>query len=55
VIRCLWSEGVPGGQIHQRTCAFSHRVVYEQIMFKKGCASVTDAERSGRPTTPTTI
>jgi hypothetical protein len=21
VIRFLWAEGVPGGQIHQRTCA----------------------------------
>jgi hypothetical protein len=37
----LWSEGIPGEQIHQGTCAqygdnaVSHRVVYEWIeMFK---------------------
>jgi transposase len=60
VIRSLWAEGVPGGQIHQHMCAqygvsaLSHRVVYEWIeMFKNGYMSVTDAERLGRPTTAT--
>jgi hypothetical protein len=41
VIRFLWAEGIPGGQIHQRMCAqygdsaLSRRVVYGWIeMFK---------------------
>jgi hypothetical protein len=57
----LWAKGVPGGQIHQRMSpqygdnALSRRVVYEWIeMFKNGRTSVTDAERSGHPTTATT-
>jgi hypothetical protein len=57
----LWAEGVPGGQIQQRMCArygdngMPRRVVYEWTeMFKNGRTSVTDAERSGRPTTATT-
>jgi hypothetical protein len=61
VIRFLWAEGVPGGQIHQCMCtqygdnALSRRVVYDWIeMFKIGHVSVTDAERSGHPTTATT-
>jgi hypothetical protein len=61
VIRLLWAEGVPGGQIHQRMCAqygdtaLSHRAVYEWIeMFKNGCKSVTDSECLGHPTTATT-
>jgi hypothetical protein len=61
VIRFLWAEVVPGGQIHQRICAqygnnsLSRRVVCEWIkMFKNGRTCVTDAERSGHPTTDTT-
>jgi hypothetical protein len=57
----LWAEGVPGGQIHQRMCAqcgdndLSRRVMYEWIeMFTNDRTSVTDAERSGHPTTATT-
>jgi transposase len=61
IVMFLWPEGVLGGQIHQRMCAqygdnaLSPRVVYEWIeMFKKGCTSMTDTERSGHPTTATT-
>jgi transposase len=57
VMRFLWA----GGQIHQRMCAkygdnpLSRRGVYEWIeMFKNSRTSVTDAERSGHPTTATT-
>jgi hypothetical protein len=57
----LWTEGVPGGQIHQRVYAqcgdnaLSRRVVYEWTeMSKSGRTSATDAESSGRPTTATT-
>jgi hypothetical protein len=52
---------VPGGHIHQHMCvrygdsARSRRIVYECIeMYKNGCTSVTDGERSGHPTTATT-
>jgi hypothetical protein len=58
VIRFLWEEGLPGGQIHQRMCAqygdnaLSHKVVCEWTeMLKNGRMSVTDAERLGHPTT----
>ena len=61
VIRFLWAEGVPGAQIHPRMCAqyvdkvLSRRILYEWIeMFENGRTSVTDAERSGLPTTATT-
>jgi hypothetical protein len=57
VICFLWA-GVPGGQIHQGMWAqywdnaLSHRIVYEWTeIFKNGHRSVTDAERSGCPTT----
>jgi hypothetical protein len=60
VIRYLWAEGLPGGQIHQHMCAqyedsaLSRRVVCEWIeMFKNSCMSVTDAERSGHTVTAT--
>ena len=57
----LWAEGVPGAEIHLRMCAqygdkvLSRRIVYVWIeIFKNGRTSVTDAERSGCPTTATT-
>jgi hypothetical protein len=60
VIKFLWAESVPGGQIHQRLCAqygdnaISHRVVYQWTeMFKNGRTSVDDAEHSSHPTTAT--
>jgi hypothetical protein len=60
VIGFLWAEGVPGGQIHQRVCsqygdnALFRTIGYEWIeMFENGRKSVTDAERSGHPTTAT--
>jgi hypothetical protein len=61
VIRFLWAEGVPGGQIHQCMCAqygdnaLSRRVLYEWTeMFKDVFTSVTDAEHLSHPTTATT-
>jgi hypothetical protein len=49
-IHFLWADDVPGGQIHQHTCAqygdnaLSHGVVYEWTeIFKNGHTSVTDA------------
>jgi hypothetical protein len=60
VISFLWAEGVPGGHIHQRMCAYYgdnaiyRRVDYECMdMFKNGHTSMTDAERLGHPTTAT--
>jgi hypothetical protein len=60
VIRFLWAEGVPGGQIHQCMCvqygdkALSHTVAYEWTeVFKNGRTSVIDTERLGRTTTTT--
>jgi hypothetical protein len=53
VIRFLWAEGVPGAEIHRRLAAqygnsaLPQRSVHEWIaMFKNGCTSVTDDERS---------
>jgi len=61
VIQFLWAEGVPGAQIHLRTCAqygdkvLFRRIVYEWIeMFENGRTIVTDVERSGRSATATT-
>ena len=61
VIRFLWAEGVPGAQIHIRTCAqygvkvLSRTIIYKWIeMFENGRTSVTDAERFGCPVTATT-
>jgi len=61
VICFLRAEGVPGAQIHLRTCVqyedkvLCRRIVCEWIeMFQNGRTSVTDAERSGRPATATT-
>ena len=52
---------MPGAQIHLRMCAqygdkvLFRRILYEWIeIFENGRTSVTDAERSGRPTTATT-
>ena len=62
VIRFLWTEGVPGAQIHLRTCAqyvdkvLSRRIVYEWIeMFENGRTSVAGTEHFGCPVTATTM
>ena len=61
VIRFLWSEGVPGAEIHRRLStqhgdsALSRRSVYEWIeKFKSGRTNVTHEEGAGRPSTSTT-
>jgi hypothetical protein len=61
VIRFVSAEGVPGAEIHQRpseqygNSALPQRSVYEWIaMFKNGRTSVTNDERSGRPSTSAT-
>jgi len=57
----LWSEGVPGAEIHRRLAAqYGDNVlplpsVYQWIEpFKSGRTSVKDEERVGRPATATT-
>ena len=61
VIRFLWSEGVPGSEIHRRRStqygdsALLRRSAYECILkFKRGRTSVTHKEGAGRPSTSTT-
>ena len=61
VIRFLWSEGVPGAEIHRRLStqygdsALPRRSVYEWIeKFKSGRTNVTHEEGAGRPLTSTT-
>jgi len=61
VIRFLWSEGVPGAEIHRRLStqygdsALPRRSVYEWIEeFKSSRRSVTHKEGAGRPSTSTT-
>jgi len=61
VIRFLWSEGVPGGEIHRRQSAqygdsaLPRRSVYEWIeKFQHGQKSVKNEERAGRPSTSIT-
>ena len=61
VIRFLWSEGVPGAEIHRRLSAqyggsaLPRRSVYEWIKkFQQGRTSLKDEERSGRPSTSIT-
>ena len=60
VIRFLWSEGVPGTEIHRRlsvqygNSVLSQRSVYEWIeKFKNGRTSVTHDEGAGPPVTVT--
>jgi len=60
VTRFLWSEGVPGAEIHRRLStqygdsAVPHRSVYEWIeKFKSGRTNVTHEEGAGRPSTST--
>ena len=60
VIRFLWSEGVPGAEIHRRLStqygdsALPRRSVYEWIeKFKSGRTNVTHEEGAGRPSTST--
>jgi hypothetical protein len=61
VICFLWSEGVPGAEIHQRLSAqygdsaLPWRSVYEWIeKFQHGQTNVKDKERAGRPSTSIT-
>lgn len=61
VIRFLWSEGVPGAEIHRRLSAqygdsaLPRRSVYEWIKkFQHGRTSLKDEERAGRPSTSIT-
>jgi len=61
VIQFLWSEGVPGAEIHRRLStqygdsALPHRSVYEWIeKFTSGWTNVTHEEGAGRPSTSTT-
>lgn len=61
VIRFLWSEGVPGAQIHRRllaqygTSVLPESSVYKWITkFKDGRSSVTQKEGAGRPSTSAT-
>jgi len=61
VIRFLWSEGVPGAEIHRRLStqygdsAVQRRNVYEWIeKFTSGRTNVTHEEGAGRPLTSTT-
>ena len=61
VIRFLWSEGVPGAEIHRRLSAqyedsaLPRGSVYEWIEnFQHGRTSLKDEERSGRPSTSIT-
>ena len=61
VIRFLWSDGVPGAEIHRRLStqygdsAVPRRSVYEWIeKFKSGRTNVTHEEGAGRPSTSTT-
>ena len=61
VIRFLWSEGVPGAEIHRRLSAqygdsaLPWRSVYEWIeKFQHGRTSLKDEERAGRPSTSIT-
>ena len=61
VIRFLWSEGVPGAEIHRRLStqygdnALPRRRGYEWIeKCKSGRTSVTHEEGAGRPSTSTT-
>ena len=58
VIRLLWSEGVPGAEIHRRLSAqygdsaLPRRSVYEWIeKFQQVRTSLKDEERAGRPST----
>ena len=58
VIRFLWSEGVPGAEIHRRLStqygdsALPRRSVYEWIeKFISGRTNVTHEEGAGRPST----
>ena len=58
VIRFLWSEGVPGAEIHRRLAAqyggsaLPRRSVYEwTTKFQHGRTSLKDEERAGRPST----
>ena len=57
----LWSEGVPGAEIHQRLSAqcgdsaLQRRSVYKWIeKFQHGRTSMKDEERAGHPSTSTT-
>ena len=57
----MWSEGVPGAEIHRRlsaqygACALPQPSVYEWIeKFQYGRTSVKDEERAGRPSTSIT-
>ena len=60
VIRFLWSEGVPGAEIHRRLSvqygdsALPRRSVYEWIEKFQGQTSLKDEERAGRPSTSIT-
>ncbi|XP_066946989.1 protein GVQW3-like [Macrobrachium rosenbergii] len=61
VIRFLWSEGVPGAEIHRRLSVqyggnvLPRRSVYEwNEQFKSDRTSVEDEKRDGRPATATT-
>jgi hypothetical protein len=61
MIRFLWSEGVPGAEIHRRLSAqyggsaLPRRSVYEWIeKFQHGRTSLKDEERAGRPCTSIT-
>ena len=61
VIRFLWSEGVPGVEIHRtlstqyRDSALPHRSVYEWIeKFKSGQTNMTHEEGAGLLSTSTT-
>jgi len=61
VIHFLWSEGVPGAEIHRRLSAqcgdsaIPRRSVYEWIeKFQHGRTSLKEEERAGRPSTSIT-
>ena len=61
VIRFLWSEGVPGAEIHRRLSAqygdsaLPWQSVYESVeKFQHSQTSVKDEERAGRPSTSIT-
>jgi len=61
VIRFLWSEGMPGYEIHRMLStqygdsSLPRRSVYESIeKFKSGRKNVTHEEGAGRPSTFTT-
>ncbi|XP_076059708.1 protein GVQW3-like [Oratosquilla oratoria] len=61
VIRFLWSEGIPGAEVHKRLSVqyegniLPRRSVHQWIeQFKSGRTGVEDEKRVGRPATSTT-